>query len=105
MSQIDREMERIARGPGFGTLLSSAVTLGSPLHGALTSRSLHEPWLLKGWKALYAALEGAVDTILTWHERARMRRQLLTLDDRLLKDIGITRTQAFGEAEKPFWRV
>ena len=51
------------------------------------------------------ALEHAVDTILTWRERATTRRHLLSLDDRLLKDIGITRTQAFGEAEKPFWRV
>ena len=105
MSQIDREMERIQHGTGFGTLFSNVVTLGSPLHGALTSRSLYEPWLMKGWKTLYVALEHTVDTLLTWRERARMRRQLLTLDDRLLKDIGVTRTQAFGEAEKPFWRV
>lgn len=105
MSRINREMERVEHGLELGTLFSTVVTLGSPLHGALTSRSLHEPWLIKGWKVLYAGLEHAVDTMLTWRERVRTRRQLLTLDDRLLKDIGLTRTQAFGEAEKPFWRV
>jgi uncharacterized protein YjiS (DUF1127 family) len=105
MSQIDREMARIGHGPGFGTLLAGVATLGLPLQGALRSRTLHEPWIARAGKALYAGLEHAVDTILTWRERAAMRRHLLALDDRLLKDIGITRTQAVGEAEKPFWRV
>ena len=36
--------------------------------------------------------------------RARQRRAVGELDDRLLKDIGITRAQALGEAGKPFWR-
>ncbi|AIA73962.1 MAG: DUF1127 domain-containing protein [Vreelandella alkaliphila] len=39
-----------------------------------------------------------------YHQRRRSRRQLLTLDDRLLEDIGITRTQAQKEGCKPFWQ-
>lgn len=39
-----------------------------------------------------------------YRERRRSRRQLLTLDDRLLKDIGITRTQAQKEGRKSFWK-
>ncbi|HDZ47488.1 hypothetical protein LCGC14_0057870 [marine sediment metagenome] len=34
----------------------------------------------------------------------RSRRQLLTLDDRLLEDIGINRTQALKEGHKAFWK-
>ncbi len=34
----------------------------------------------------------------------RSRRQLLTLDDRLLEDIGITRAQAAQEGHKAFWK-
>jgi uncharacterized protein YjiS (DUF1127 family) len=36
--------------------------------------------------------------------RARSRDELLRLDDRMLKDIGITRVDALYEAGKPFWR-
>jgi len=50
-------------------------------------------------------LRRALETVVTWTERARMRRRLLTLDDRMLQDIGITRADVHGEAEKPFWRV
>ncbi|MFC7368646.1 MULTISPECIES: DUF1127 domain-containing protein [Vreelandella] len=39
-----------------------------------------------------------------YHQRRRSRCQLLTLDDRLLEDIGITRAQACKEGHKPFWR-
>lgn len=39
-----------------------------------------------------------------YRERRRSRRQLLTLDDRLLKDIGITRAQARKEGQKAFWK-
>jgi uncharacterized protein YjiS (DUF1127 family) len=34
---------------------------------------------------------------------ARSRRALLTLDDRLLRDIGITRAEARRAAERPLW--
>ncbi len=36
--------------------------------------------------------------------RWRERRMLATLDDRLLRDIGISRSQALAEAAKPCWR-
>jgi uncharacterized protein YjiS (DUF1127 family) len=38
-------------------------------------------------------------------ERSKQRRQLLEMDDRQLKDIGITRIEAEQEARKPFWRL
>lgn len=36
--------------------------------------------------------------------RRRSRRQLLSLDDRLLEDIGITPAQAKKEAHRGFWQ-
>jgi uncharacterized protein YjiS (DUF1127 family) len=37
-------------------------------------------------------------------ERSRQRVALSMLDDRFLKDIGVTRQQANAEAAKPFWK-
>jgi uncharacterized protein YjiS (DUF1127 family) len=39
-----------------------------------------------------------------WLLRRQERRQLLTFDDRMLKDIGLSRADAWAEARKPFWR-
>jgi uncharacterized protein YjiS (DUF1127 family) len=36
-------------------------------------------------------------------ERHQQRRQLMEMDDRQLKDIGITRVEAEQEARKPLW--
>jgi uncharacterized protein YjiS (DUF1127 family) len=36
--------------------------------------------------------------------RFRSRRELLMLDDRELRDIGITRMEVFNETRKPFWQ-
>jgi uncharacterized protein YjiS (DUF1127 family) len=105
MNQIDREMEQIGHRPASAMLLSSIATFASPLHGALAPGPLAEPWLPRAWRGLFAALEHAADVVWTWHERTKTRRQLAMLDDRLLKDIGITRLDARSEAEKPFWRV
>lgn len=44
------------------------------------------------------------DVLLTWQQRAKDRRSLLELDDRLLRDIGLSRADILREAEKPFWR-
>jgi uncharacterized protein YjiS (DUF1127 family) len=50
------------------------------------------------------ALRG-VDAVLLWQERARQRHMLAMMDDHLLRDIGLDRSAARVEAEKPFWRV
>ncbi len=50
-------------------------------------------------------LTRAVYTLEAWHERARGRRRLMELDDRLLKDIGLTRADVARETSKPFWDV
>ena len=39
-----------------------------------------------------------------WRRRSRERRELATLDDYLLHDIGLSRSQAQFESGKPFWR-
>ncbi len=41
---------------------------------------------------------------LTWLDRARQRRQLCELSDHMLRDIGLTRADAWAEYAKPFWR-
>jgi uncharacterized protein YjiS (DUF1127 family) len=43
-------------------------------------------------------------TVVAWQQRYELRRHLLAMDDRLLDDIGLNRTQARKEAAKPFWR-
>jgi uncharacterized protein YjiS (DUF1127 family) len=43
------------------------------------------------------------NAIRMWFERSRQRRALAELDDRLLRDIGVTSAQARREAAKPFW--
>ena len=47
---------------------------------------------------------GTLDRLLLWQERASQRQALSSLDDRMLRDIGVTRAEAYHEAGKPFWR-
>lgn len=39
-----------------------------------------------------------------WRQRRRSWTMLAQMDDYLLKDIGLTRGDAWQEAGKPFWR-
>jgi uncharacterized protein YjiS (DUF1127 family) len=39
-----------------------------------------------------------------WRARVRERRSLAAMDERLLRDIGITRLDRARECAKPFWR-
>ena len=52
-------------------------------------------------------LRRCVASLRDMHARARARHELgelLRLDNRLVKDMGITRMEAIQEANKPFWR-
>jgi uncharacterized protein YjiS (DUF1127 family) len=49
-------------------------------------------------------IQNGVTIALGWWDRARQRHHLLQLDDRLLKDVGLTRADVEGEAAKPFWK-
>ena len=40
----------------------------------------------------------------TWQARVENRQHLLELDERLLRDIGLSRYDALKEAAKPFWK-
>jgi uncharacterized protein YjiS (DUF1127 family) len=44
------------------------------------------------------------DRIYMWRNRARQRRHLAELDDRLLRDIGLSRVEVEHEISRPFWR-
>ncbi len=44
-------------------------------------------------------------TLSLWLARSRSRRVLATLDDRQLRDLGLTPAQASRESDKPFWRA
>jgi uncharacterized protein YjiS (DUF1127 family) len=57
----------------------------------------------QGW-SWSGAVGRAIDLLLTWQQRARDRRQLESLSDHMLRDIGLSRADVFAEASKPFWR-
>jgi uncharacterized protein YjiS (DUF1127 family) len=53
-----------------------------------------------------AALPGRLLAGLAgWQQRARERRHLMSLDGRMLRDIGVSRADAWREGTKPFWRA
>lgn len=59
------------------------------------------PFVNTGFGPLLGHMAGLVSD---WRERAAQRRRLSKMDDRLLKDIGLTDAEAYGEYSKPFWK-
>ena len=47
---------------------------------------------------------GGVTALLVWRERRRQRLTLRTLDDHLLRDIGLSQADVEGECRKAFWQ-
>ncbi|MBE7418905.1 MAG: DUF1127 domain-containing protein [Ideonella sp.] len=50
-------------------------------------------WFARGWEA-----------VSTWRDRSRGRDLLGELDERMLKDIGLSHADAIVEAGKSFWQ-
>ncbi|MCC7274395.1 MAG: DUF1127 domain-containing protein [Alphaproteobacteria bacterium] len=49
-------------------------------------------------------LARAVIAVLRWQDRARQRHHLATLDDRMLRDLGITRDDVARTLQHSVWR-
>jgi len=84
--------------------IESASVIALPRTGALPAAV---PGALaagaRSARGLGTALVRLVDTLLDWQDRARERRHLSGLDDRLLRDIGLSRADVDHEVAKPFW--
>lgn len=76
--------------PMSAATLTATAALPSPMRPGAAARQL---------------LAQLLDTLGAWHHNWRSRRDLLALDDHLLKDIGLTRSQVHAEAHKPFWQL
>lgn len=60
------------------------------------------PGFLSGAGALAVR---TLDLLVGWQERAQQRYMLASLDDRNLRDMGISRADVAQETSKPFWRL
>ena len=56
------------------------------------------------WQSIHSILARSRETLRLWQQRHQGRRALLHLDERMLRDIGLNRMEAYREAHKPFWR-
>lgn len=73
-------------------------------HKELTTREYAALRIYGMLTASYHSLANLGSWLITAYRRQVQRAQLRTMSDRMLQDIGLTRTQAELEAEKPFWR-
>ena len=97
-----RQLEANAMKTAFGVALESPrdAQPGRPMSRSKDSRSKDKlgPWHLADSVRRWLAL------IRLWWGRSRERDMLVAMSERELRDIGITRYDAYIEGRKPFWR-
>jgi uncharacterized protein YjiS (DUF1127 family) len=71
-----------------------------------TSWRFAEYWLqnILGPGAARRLLLNLLSRFMSWRERARSRHLLLQLDDRMLRDVGLSRSDVDRECAKHFWQ-
>jgi uncharacterized protein YjiS (DUF1127 family) len=74
--------------------MTTRIQCDFPAAPGLGYRPVSGGWRYRGWLAWVHA------AVARWRER----RILEVLDERMLRDIGISRSQALAEAAKPCWR-
>ena len=72
------------------------------MHGRARGTTNLAPATVMG-KVIWA-VNRAIRVLFVWQERSRSRFELAQLNDRMLRDIGLSRVDALREASKPFWR-
>ncbi|WP_241497496.1 DUF1127 domain-containing protein, partial [Sulfurovum riftiae] len=75
-----------------GAVMNMQKIVSHRLHLPEAARIAGPALLKQGWLKLRR-----------WHELARQRRQLASLSDEMLKDIGRSRADIEWEASRPFW--
>jgi uncharacterized protein YjiS (DUF1127 family) len=78
-------------------LSDASATMGHGRESHTWNPSWHHGRLMRFGRA-------AVRAVWFWMERSRQRRALAKLEDRLLRDIGLTRDEARRESSTPFWK-
>ena len=56
-------------------------------------------------KAMSPLGERFIEIVREWRRRSRSRRELLTLGERDLHDVRLTRCDTMSETGKPFWKA
>lgn len=56
-------------------------------------------------RSLLTRLGWALDHVQVWVERRRARLDLARLDERLLRDVGLSNADVQAEMSKPFWQA
>lgn len=73
--------------------------ISSTVARSYSGSALIDTWLARA----IAGRKAVLSRIAEWQQRTAGRRELMTLTDRELRDIGISRSEAEAEASKPFW--
>lgn len=71
----------------------------------MIGRRASEPIRLPLPRRLAAGIARLPGAVFRWYLAQQTRTALARLDDRLLRDIGVSREQAAEESAQAFWRV
>jgi len=75
-----------------------------PKQGQAFAAITWKSWLRAGITLFVADFKALMGLLVTWQRRASSRRMLAGMDNRQLRDMGLTREQAHQESSRPFWR-
>lgn len=81
------------------------VAQGTPSAQAKPCMPAPAPAMLMASRDIGPIVSRTVERLADWQMRRQGRQHLAALDDRQLKDIGISRCDAEQEFRKPFWRA
>ena len=80
--------------------MSHALTFHTPSRGASAARASRGPHLPHVFADLNRTALRVIEKVELWSARRAQRRALLGLPDHLIRDIGLSRADVYGEAGK-----